>query len=295
MKKVLVIGDLILDEYLYVESKRFAQEASVPIFDVVKRDVRFGGAANVWANIASIGDGLIKVDLLGIKNPEWYAPREFVDSEIFTKKTRVVLDGKIVARIDHSDEPNRLDLLDEMIDIICYRIHKYDAIVISDYKKGLLDEENMMKIMHETRDHDVSVFVDSKAMDLSPYEGAEFLSINENEYSTQVSNKSYRNVESLFGSVVVTMGVKGALLRRHVANDRNAYAVSVTHIPTTQVQEVDVTGCGDVHLAAFVVAKMNGMVDDDAVHYANKAAGVAVTRFGTTVVKRWDFLTDSDC
>jgi len=303
VKRVLVVGDILLDRYTKVTTERKAQEADIPVYDRIEYrddiynddDVRLGGAANVATNIKTLAGDEVEVTVSGILNATLVGM--LIDSEIFPgpfqyaefgllSKHRYVCDNKIIFRVDNKKRFDDKDIknFERKFSIDS----DFDAIVISDYDKGTVTQQIAEKIIESG----VPTIVDSKAYDLRKYTGAKFLNINEDEFSRQVSNRLYTNIESLFDFVLVTMGPKGSELRqleKIKSNDRS-YTVHSEHFPTTSVPVVDVTGCGDTHTAAFSLGVMRDPTDvRNAVRYANKSATLAVQKFGTTRISRWDF------
>jgi len=271
-----------------------AQEADIPVFDKTGvKERRLGGAANVAANIKALAGDSISVDLNGIMRA--------LDADLMSdndlngwmvwgdslEKHRYVCDDKIVCRVDNKKKFDRAyrEHFEE-----CFELSQhYDLIVISDYDKGTVTESVTKKIL----DSGIPVVVDSKRKDLRIFEGAKFLNVNEHEYSLQVSNKDYTAVERLFDFVIVTLGEKGAQLHQCESSksDDKSYMVHTERFSTKEAKHVvDVTGCGDTHTAAFALGIVRDPQDiRGAVRYANECATLAVEKFGTTRISRWDF------
>jgi len=293
VKNVLVIGDAMIDRYHYVSTERSAQEADIPVCDLLESEDRLGGATNVAANIKSL-DADILVTFTGIADgclrslllKDGIEPVCAYGEPII--KTRIVNCGTIIARVDNKKRfsTQRSNLLEELCDKVDF--NRFDVIVISDYDKGTLSDSLIRKLVSSK----AITIVDSKRYDLSPYKGTNFLNINEIEYSAQASSKEYLCVESLFDNVIVTRGKKPTLLLQHEpTGNSSSYITHREEFPIDAVSEVDVTGCGDTHTAAFVAGLLRDMLDiRNAVRYANQCASIAVTKQGTTKVTKWDFL-----
>lgn len=287
-KTVLVVGDVIVDEYIYVETRRQAAEAAVPVWDEIRRESRPGGAWNVAKNIQSI-DPEIKVYLAGILNAQrWHGELEskhcFSGDELL--KRRYVHDGKIIFRHD-----DRLVVDHVEADLLRDRIYEntrhtvFDAVVYSDYNKGTLTNE----IISYCNDLAELVVVDSKRAFLDPFargrDCSTILKLNEYEWGCHASDAW--PIESMFDHVVVTKGKDGATLRQFDGKESrvNRHVVHEEHFPTRRVWPVDVTGCGDTHTAAMTVALLRDSGVRNAVRFANEKASLAVQQFGTAVVK----------
>lgn len=229
---ILLIGDTCVDVYQYGTIDRLSPEAPVPVFVPTYREEREGMAGNVYANLVTLG---CTVNLL---------------CGHAGKKTRLIdqRSRQQIARIDEDvkSTPIRFETA----------IPPYDAVVISDYAKGVVDYELIEDILAEVN---CPVFIDTKLTDLSRMQGA-WVKINELEYT---------KVKSECTGLIVTRGAKGAEVIHHDIFESSP-----------QVEVVDVTGAGDTFLAAlayqYLVTKDIGM----SVSFANRAAGITVQHLG---------------
>lgn len=292
-KTILVVGDVMVDRYTYVQTERQAPEAPIPVWDVLRDEYRLGGAANVAHNLKALGGDEVEVHLAGVID---HADRRMISSlgietilcagtETMVKH-RYVKEGKneYLFRSDSfksfssGSRSTFLKSLDHFLPA-----HRFDAVILSDYNKGTICEEVVQRLKGRS---DLNV-VDSKRVDLKLFEGFSILKVNEHEYSVQVSRGPYTCVESLFDYVVVTKGKKGSELRQceKQASGPNRYVVHTENFPVISVPAKDVTGCGDTHTAAmtFSLVKNNGDVRS-AVKFANACARNVVQKFGTSVV-----------
>ncbi len=303
MKKVLVVGEIMVDRYVYVETTRNAPENGLPVWDELQTDYRLGGAANVANNIQAIGGPNIQVEIAGILGnckPSRDLLRLmgiktdlcFGGSTMY--KTRYVCedDQKIFMRSDNMKKfpVDDIDSFKSFMNF-CMFGRNYDMVVISDYNKGTVIPE----IMEVLKKSAPTIIVDSKRSDLRLFKGSTILKVNEEEYANQVSSKLYDNVESLFECVVVTRGSAGADLRigdsgfhkKHgqwiTSQAISRYSTHIEHFPVKPVEKVvDVTGCGDTHTAGMAVSMVLGLDIRDAVRFANTCARDVVQRFGTS-------------
>lgn len=302
--KILVVGDVMFDRYIYVDSTRKAPEADIPVWDEIKREVRLGGAANVAANIASLSrDDDNEIFLAGITDS--MDRKRFrssgIDSTICAgsrsmyKERYVDQNMKYVFRHDNIKkfEAEDVKTLKKSIQHFCQG-HLFHAIIFSDYDKGTIDEE-IVNLVSRCKTNETITVVDSKRLDLSLYSGFDVLKVNESEYAAQI-RAPYRNVESLFRNVVVTKGAKGAALvtsapyvrdrKRDIvireACDR--YITTTEEFHTISVNATDVTGCGDTHTAAMTYSLLKNRDVRSAIKFANECSRKVVQRFGTSVV-----------
>jgi rfaE bifunctional protein kinase chain/domain len=297
---VLVIGDLMLDEYLFGSVSRISPEAPVPILDVKKRRYVPGGAANVAANLRSLGahvrlagavgedaaGGMLRAALLtaGISD-ELFVP---VSGRVTTAKTRVVAGQQQIVRFD-SEERAPLDsasveLLQANVSAAAVAC---DACVLSDYGKGLLSAPFCAWLLEIARAQGLKVIVDPKGLDFSKYRGCSLITPNVKEAS-DASGILIESEQDLFQagerllsllpgtSVLVTRGEKGMTLFRQSEPPLTVATVA---------QEVfDVVGAGDTAVATLSAALAAGLPVETATRLANVAAGLAVGRHGTVAV-----------
>jgi D-beta-D-heptose 7-phosphate kinase / D-beta-D-heptose 1-phosphate adenosyltransferase len=287
-KRVLVIGDVMVDRYVYVQSTRTAEEAKIPVWDEVSVEPRPGGAGNVAYNLVSMD---LDVWLCGIgpRSTDWCFSG--IDTSLCTGgetmyKTRYVdvgCDPKILFRLDNMKRFSQkaIDEFRIAFDIKSERAQPFDAVIISDYDKGTVIPEVIRFALKSP-----IVIVDSKREDLSIFDGASVLKVNEKEFSAQASSKLYPNVTAFFDYVVVTKGAAGADLLQfdRFASDGNRYVTHKESFEAKKVRAVDVTGCGDTHTAAMACALLRGGDMRAAVKFANDCASSVVQRFGTSTV-----------
>ena len=313
--KVLVVGDIMTDRYTYVKTNRNSQEVDVPVWDFSKMEYRQGGAANVAVNLKALGGDTGLVRLAGLNRSDSQAKvADYIDYRLCSAgcdgspqrwgshgaqehdhndmiKHRFVDDvtGEIIFRFDNKKKFEKCWIENFERKFLGEDLDEYDVIVVSEYDKGTVTEKRAKKIVSEGR----QVIVDSKRLDLRIFEGARILKVNEEEYSTQVSCQLYTNVERLFECVVVTKGKMGTELRMNEKYDghyASSYTVHMEQFTVERVTALDVTGCGDTHTAAMAVALLRDDKDvRNAVRYANRCASLAVQRFGTTRVSKWDY------
>lgn len=310
-KRILVVGDIMVDRYTYVFSERVAPEAPIPVWDKVEHENRLGGAANVAHNLVALGGDEVEVYLAGIADAP--AKRMFsrlgIDTVLCSGaetmyKDRFV-DKQTMSYLFRCDNMRKFSAegkssFRKCMDILSRGL-LFDAVIFSDYDKGTIDNEIVQLAAQQSMlTNQALVVVDSKRIDLSIFKGSHVLKVNESEYSTQVSHGPYRCVEELFRAVVVTKGSKGAELRQAVKSvvdnrtnvpvvidsNENTYIVNSEEFPTIAVNARDVTGCGDTHTAALTFSLLK---NDDirlAVKFANECARNVVQKFGTSVVSR---------
>jgi len=248
---IVVIGDIIIDEYVYGTSTRLSPEAPVPVVKHEKTERRLGGAGNVYNNIKSLTDD---VTLIGYRNDTTDWPVELFCTHMPLKQ-RIYADKHYVTRIDREQTIDNSTLFD----YVKKRVHDC-TVVISDYNKGTIqDPQRLIKIL---KDNGCYVIVDPK-QHLDLYAGADVIKPNKQEY------EEYNN--GVDTDMVVTLGADG-------------YMINGTHYPTQQQDVYDVTGAGDTFLAVMSYFLDFGESLEFACEMANKGAGVSVQHNGVYVV-----------
>ena len=235
---ILLIGDYCIDEYQYGYVDRLSPEAPIPIFKLAEKTSREGMVGNVRLNLKNLG---CDVDLyLGETS----------------KKTRLI-DKRSKQQIVRIDE----DVISEPIDMSDLKSLDYDAIVISDYNKGLVTYEFIEELVKE---FDGPIFVDTKKQDIARMYGC-YVKINESEYN---------NRWSINDKMIVTLGSKGAMWK--TGRDPKHQ----TMFPAESVEVVDVTGAGDTFLAALTYQFLETQNIAAAIRFAIKASTITVQHFG---------------
>src|SRR5437879_390511 len=319
-KRSGVLGDLVLDRYLSGTASGLSPEAAVPIVDFVEQSECLGGAGNVAANISTLGAkveafGVIGNDEAGRALQECLSAANIADKGIIadskrvtTVKTRIIALHQQVVRVDHERrESLRAETQEKLLRILFSALKKLDALLLSDYDKGLITDDFADRVLSAAHQLNVPVFVKPKTSRLYAYRGARAIVCNAKEASFYVTRsladeksieEAGRALLAHFGcaAVVITRGDKGM----------NAFDESLprsTHIPATGFevtyarvgqsgvehgatgrQVFDVTGAGDTVLSVLALAVAAEASITDAAILANIAAGVVVGKLGTASV-----------
>ncbi len=297
-KTILIVGDLILDEYVFGNSTRMSPESpTAPIVLVKNRKYMLGGAANVANNIVSFGAkavlmGCVGDDLNGSVLKELAKPTK-IDSRLITSgyrpttiKTRVFDGERYIARVDtETTRPFNREELRSFSKELGRLPRDIDFIIISDYAKGLLSKDTMQMILQ--RFDGKHVLADPKPVHKSLLRGLNVITPNLKEFLTMTGGKlknkgditkaAVQLTKELGTSLLVTMGHEGMLLC-----DKNNLAIHRTAVP--KFKAVDVTGAGDVATAACALALASNASPVEAAEFANRAASFSVTKFGTSTV-----------
>ncbi len=300
-KHILVIGDVMLDHYIEGEITRISPEAPVPIVNVKREWYAPGGAANVAANIAALGgevelSGVIGVDEAGdqlvseLKKRGVSFRATCFPNRPTTEKTRIFAHNQQLVRIDREVstpvEPWRMQRLwNELVD---WR-QAWDAVVLSDYAKGVLGSNLPVHIIECARRHRKPVIGDTKRQNIRSFRGATVLTPNEAEMRAIVQGLQAADycaaAQVLDTSFLVTLGDVGSVL---------ADAKSRVYYPTIPRDVFDVVGAGDTVVAAVALSLASGASLSDAARLANAAAGVVVGKRGTATVSADELLAALD-
>ena len=298
--RVLVVGDLILDEYIWGSVSRVSPEAPVPVLESKSENTALGGAANVANNLVALGcevhlvgaigqdekgDRLLRmIENLGIRTEGVY---RFVHRPT-TAKVRVIAHNQQVLRIDKEDNrPITEETENKFIHYLNQTVPKMDGVICSDYKKGILSDKVLNTLMHRAKNAKKMVIVDPKSEDFVIYKGATVITPNQKEVEKASPLKITssldleRSAEYLLGltkadALLITRGKDGMSLYSN-----NAKPVEIS----TVAREVfDVTGAGDTVISVFGIAAFSGFSFEEAAWLANMAAGGVVGKIGTAAV-----------
>jgi rfaE bifunctional protein kinase chain/domain len=315
--KILVIGDLILDEYIWGKVERISPEAPVPVVWANRRTYVPGGAANVANNIRSLD---AQVCLLGAVGSDANAKTFLSELEkrkigiqgIFvepnrhtTVKTRIIAGHQQMVRVDweHTHALPR-QLNSEIIDFLKKNLRHFDAVIIEDYGKGVINDGLLEEVIALAHKNKKIITVDPKEENFQHYRGVTSITPNRKELENAVRNLKIKDTTNSFHvhndrlmtdkdidlaaaqiikylnleSLLVTLGENGMRLF-----EKNG---STTHIPTVAQEVFDVSGAGDTVIATFTLALSCKAKNLEAAHIANFAAGIVVSKLGTAVTSR---------
>ncbi|OGC36299.1 hypothetical protein A2311_01385 [candidate division WOR-1 bacterium RIFOXYB2_FULL_48_7] len=295
-KKVLVFGDLMLDEHIWSRVSRISPEAPVPIADVQKITHVPGGCGNVAVNIAALGGSPILVGLIGKDSSgeklmaaleKFNVPTQWlvVDANRPTiLKSRIIAASQQIVRVDREDRSYvSPPLAGKLVRRLQEAINKADAVIISDYAKGAITEELCQKLIKMAQKKGLPVAVDPKGVDFTKYRGTTFITPNLKEaaiaarmaiFEEQSLNKAGKILLAQTKSkyVLITRGKDGMTLFDKKAS---------TYIPAIPREVFDITGAGDAVIAALSLSLAAGAAAKDAAIIANHAGSVVVGKIGT--------------
>ena len=295
--KIAVIGDLMIDEYIWGACERISPEAPVQVVSVNKESVVLGGAGNVLSNLVAleaevslysvIGDDTNASKLTKLIDDLNLADTSIIEESgrITTKKSRIIASGQQVLRFD-DETTDAIDIGSEvrLFEALQINFSDYDAVLLSDYGKGVLTPTLCQDIITHAEALNIPVLVDPKGIDYSKYKGATLLTPNKKEASlaSSIDIKDEASLSRALQYFKDDLDLKYAIIT--LSEDGiSLLDNTVKNIPTVAREVFDVTGAGDTVLASLGVALASGVDIVSACEFANKAAAVVVAKVGSAV------------
>ena len=292
-KNVLVIGDIILDAYIFGTVDRISQEAPVPIVSIAERNFKPGGAANVALNLSGLGANVQLIGLTGSgincdELQKCFEKNNNINLHLVkdqgrptSVKTRIIADGKQVARLDDeaTNEINQIHK-EKLKTVFDANTKNIDGIIIEDYNKGTLSSDVIVHIIDSASKKNIPVYVDPKYDNYEHYKGVRLFKPNLVEYNAIVRNKNFGALpdsgfkfkEYIDSEILLlTLGAQGMSL---YFND------SYDQIPTKARKVYDVSGAGDTVIATFAMNDICGLDPLESSIIANLAAGRVCEEIG---------------
>jgi rfaE bifunctional protein kinase chain/domain len=308
--RILVIGDVMLDHYIWGDATRISPEAPVPVIDIARDSWTAGGAANVALNIAGLGAqctvfGFIGGDADGERLRTILAQKGVNSitspgSGTTIVKTRVMVQHQQLCRLDR-ESPVASYAADpgKAAKLLAAEIKACDAVILSDYAKGLLTDGLVAQVTKLARAEKRFIALDPKPKNRLAFNGLDLITPNKREALQLADIESApgasfpaaevcARLHELYSTrnIVVTLGEDGMLL--------SASGRVMKTIPTAAREIYDVSGAGDTALAALVLALTSGAGLEEAAHFANAAAGVVVAKLGTATVSPDELLDHAE-
>ena len=306
----MILGDVMLDEYIWGSVSRISPEAPVPVVEVMDESVKLGGAANVALNVKTLGDipllvSIVGKDKNGDRLKELLSGAEISSQGIFvdenrrtTAKTRIIAHSQQVVRADRENtEELSSDMTFQLVDFIKQKIRqdKISALLISDYGKGMISLRLLNEVISLARENNIFISVDPKETHFMNYKKVSIITPNHSEagfaYGKRIKDeKSLEEVgwgllEKLEAeALLITRGEKGMSLF-----EKNRM---LTNFPTVAKEVYDITGAGDTVISALTSAYSAGASLKEAALISNHAAGIVVGEIGTAQVTKEELYQD---
>ena len=305
-KRIVVLGDLMLDEFIWGKVRRISPEAPVPVVEVERQTLALGGAGNVASNLVALGGnpmtlGVIGDDLNASRLKSAFealgAPTSGLvmdRSRPTTLKTRIIAHSQQVVRADHESKAGLPEVVEAaVIDAFKAGIDKADGVVVSDYNKGVLTHRVLESVLGLARARGIPVCLDPKLRNFEYYQPVTVITPNSREAfeAAGISSDTAEGVIEAGRKILASIDCRAVLITRgeegmSLFTDDGC----ITHIPTVAREVYDVTGAGDTVLATLGLALVSGATVAEAAILANHAAGVVVGKLGTATVSRDELL-----
>ncbi|MCI0661905.1 MAG: D-glycero-beta-D-manno-heptose-7-phosphate kinase [Acidobacteria bacterium] len=302
--RIIVLGDLMLDEFIWGEVRRISPEAPVPIVDVKRETLSLGGAGNVISNLIDLGAQVLPIGVVGndsaaalIRDRLNERGAEITgliseNSRPTTRKTRILAHSQHqqqqIVRADREErKPVSAEVEARVIDAFNFFLADAHAVIISDYEKGLLTPGLLGVVIESARGQGKLICLDPKIRNFHHYRKVDLITPNQQE-AERATNIEITDEESLSAAlhqisemldcknVLITRGEHGMSL----LSERK----TITHIPTVAREVYDVTGAGDTVIATLTLCLAAGASLVEAATIANHAAGVVVGKIGTATL-----------
>lgn len=305
---VLVVGDIMLDKFVYGSVDRISPESPVPVLSISREDKMLGGAANALASLAGLGvQGHIlsvigcddhgtllkeKMSEIGVSSDNLVE----VKDRPTTVKTRYLAGHQQLLRADYENKSAiGEDIAQDLLSQAEALMPKVQAVILSDYDKGLLVPSLLRALIDLAKSHNVPVIVDPKGQDYSIYAGASAVTPNKKELCDATRGMAVSSDEEVIAAASHLIDVSGV---EAVIATRSKDGITVVqdhaepvHLRTVDIEVFDVSGAGDVVIATIAASVATGATLADAAALANVAGGIAVSKVGTTPIRADELLT----
>lgn len=300
--RIMVIGDIMIDHFIWGNVNRISPEAPVPVVKVTSESYHLGGAANVVHNIHTLGgkvytSGVTGNDVMGRKiihelralsiNTEGLI---VTNDRPTTVKTRVIAHHQQVVRVDREEvSPFNSNIRERIITYFKKILSEINAVILSDYGKGLLSPELVEEVLALSQREGKVVIVDPKVENINLYKGVTIITPNQKEASEVIGIKILTDEDASRAAVLIRekIGCESVLITRGehgmtLLEKDGSYA----HIPTLATEVYDVTGAGDTVVSALTLALATGASKRVSALIANYAAGIVIKKVGTASVEK---------
>ena len=301
-RRIAVIGDIMLDRYLWGRVHRLSPEAPVPVIDLDDDQARLGGASNVARNVRSLGGEPILIGVVGddssgrqvvdlIRQGGFSTDGVLVDaSRPTTVKTRIIAHSQHVARVDReSRAPLAGEMTDGIIDFLASQVGSVDGIIFEDYNKGVIGKDLIRKVTALAATRGIPVTVDPKFQNFFDFNGVTVFKPNKKEVEEALGSKltSPAEVEEAgktllgrldVGNILLTLGEMGMMLFERDGQ--------IFHVPTKARHVADVSGAGDTVIATLTMALLGGATVREASSLANFGGGIVCGYVGIVPIER---------
>lgn len=305
---ILVIGDIMIDHYIWGNASRLSPEAPVPIVNVKNETTTLGGAGNLTQNLVSLGatvtvGGVIGNDdagkqLTGILTNEGVKTNTIIidSNRPTTVKTRVLAGSQQIVRIDRElTDALTIELENELLDKITASIAEADIVVLSDYNKGLFSHSFTSKIIKAANDQQKKVIVDPKGLNYAKYKDAFIIKPNKKELAEAAKTEKINTIADVQNAAKAIFKETNATYLVVTLSEEGMAIVSENEcklLPVKATEVFDVTGAGDTVLAAIAYFIASGLSVEEACELANHAAAIVIRHIGSATTTIDEIIED---
>ena len=296
--KILVVGDIMLDRFIFGNVNRISPEAPVPVICSTEEKYSLGGCGNVLRNLINIGVQASIISFVGkdqagkkIKQhlkKKGVSTKHIIQSESIrtTEKMRIVAEGQQVVRVDWDTSSLTDQNLTQVLKQIPQNMTDLDGVIISDYNKGICAESVLKDIIIKAKEIKVPIFVDPKGTEWSKYYGVSVITPNLKEAEDYLKRtlKSDEDIEEAGLEICSNLSLNACLITRG-PNGMSYISRDLKFHVCSEAKEIyDVSGAGDTVIASFASGMVKGFSPETVTRFANKAAGIVVGHIGTTAI-----------
>ncbi len=296
---ILVVGDLMIDHYLWGKCERISPEAPVQVLDVEREENLLGGAGNVLNNLLTLGAKVGVCSVIGEDDGAAWIDRRLEERGVekvsllreagrkTTKKSRIIALHQQIVRVDKENKEDiSIASQEKIASDVSAAMDGYDLLLLSDYKKGVLTDSLTQQLIMIAKAKNIPVFADPKGSDYSKYQGATLITPNKKEASiaSKIEIDSQERLQEAGEKLRQGLSLSYAFITLSEEGMAIFSADGMEKIPTVAREVFDVTGAGDTVIAALAYAYVQGKDIQEAAHFANEAAAVAVSKVGSATV-----------
>ena len=297
--KILVVGDIMLDRFIFGNVNRISPEAPVPVVHSIEEKYCLGGCGNVLRNLANLGVEASVVSAIGedqagkkikqnLKTKD-ISSRYIVTSKSIrtTEKMRIVAEGQQLVRVDRDSRDLTSQNINQILMKVSKNIKTVDGIIISDYNKGVCTEVIVRDIITKAADLKIPTYVDPKGKNWDKYYGASVITPNLKEAEEAIGRSlvNDKDVEEAGMELCKKLSLSACLITRGPNGMSYVNKDFKLHVISEAKEIYDVSGAGDTVIAAFTTGILAGLDPETATRFANKAAGIVVGHIGTTAIR----------
>jgi len=303
---IVIVGDVMLDEFIWGKVQRISPEAPVPVVEVLDETYHMGGSANVAANIRGLEGTPIPIGVLGrdsasdrvldlLKQSGIEVSGLVRDDRPTTLKTRIIAQNQQVVRTDRESRKALSPQVNaDLASAFLRHLPQAKAVIVSDYDKGVVNRELLSAILPNARSAGVPVFLDPKVPHADYYRPITLITPNQREAEllTGTAIEDERGLEDAGRKLLEKFECEYALITRGEEGMSLFSGSGSRHLPTFAREVFDVTGAGDTVIATLALARAGGATMEESAILANHAAGIVVGKVGIATVSQSELLTD---